>query len=320
MISFAALSRAARNIPVERYVVDRPIDPRGQYQLILPAEFPFGLKRLSCRPSDPIPPLTWHTYLELFFLLSKRCRVQMGTHEITVRQGDVLVMDNLRLHAVRPSPGVDTDWIVIRFLPEFVTGLTPAAADRMLLMPFYYEADESPRLVLGDSATARAVYSALVPLLECWRQTNRETHCQSGCKAYFYPLVYHLMVHFGARQGFEARYTRQHSLMLRLRQLFEHIERNYLLPMSLDEAARIAGLGRSRFHMVFKEATGTTLVDYLSQLRLNHAARLLVETDLSIAEVANSAGFSDQSYFDRRFRRHFGHTPKEHRRETGRSA
>jgi hypothetical protein len=46
---------------------------------------------------------------------------------------------------------------------------------------------------------------------------------------------------------------------------------------------------------------------------LRHTARLLRETDRSIAEIATAVGFADQSYFDRRFRRRFGRTPRQFR-------
>jgi len=315
MKSFSALQRSARLVPLERYTVDRPIDQRGEYQVDLPVEFPFGLRRLSCQPSDPVPPLLWHTFLEVFVLLSATCEIRMGRHEIELEAGDIFVMDNLRLHAVRLCSGIEARWIVIRFMPEFVLGITPSATDRVLLLPFYYEAEERPRLVRGGSGAAAAIHATLAPLLACWMQPDEGHHRQAGCKAHFMMLLYHLARHFGAAQRFNALYSRQRLLTARLRKLFEHIERNYLSPISRQQAAAITGLGRSRFHAVFKEATGTTLIGYLNQLRLTQAARLLRETDRSIAEIASEVGFSDQSYFDRRFRRHFSRTPMQFRRE-----
>ena len=50
-------------------------------------------------------------------------------------------------------------------------------------------------------------------------------------------------------------------------------------------------------------------------MRLANAARLLKDTTKSVAEIANEAGFIDQSYFDKRFRRAFGQTPLELRRQ-----
>ena len=59
----------------------------------------------------------------------------------------------------------------------------------------------------------------------------------------------------------------------------------------------------SQFMEFFKRATGMTFVAYPTHVRLNKACRLLTETDASIAKVASSVVFSDQSYFDERVKR-----------------
>jgi AraC-like DNA-binding protein len=74
-------------------------------------------------------------------------------------------------------------------------------------------------------------------------------------------------------------------------------------------------MSESQFMKFFKRATGMTFVAYLTHVRLNRAYRLLTETDVSIAEVASSVGFSDQSYFDKRFKEAFKQTPRALRAE-----
>jgi AraC-like DNA-binding protein len=69
-----------------------------------------------------------------------------------------------------------------------------------------------------------------------------------------------------------------------------------------------AQLGRT-----FKQVAGMTLVAYLNHVRLANAARLLKETDRTIADIASEVGFSDQSYFDKRFKRAFGGAPRDFR-------
>src|SRR5688572_16433513 len=115
MNSLAAFRRAAARLPGERYTVDRPVDAHGQYKLELAGEFPFAVTRLSFCATDPAPPLTWHTYLELFILLSRECRLQIGGETVTLTGGDVLVMDHTKLHAVRDFPGREAEAVVIRF-------------------------------------------------------------------------------------------------------------------------------------------------------------------------------------------------------------
>ena len=68
-----------------------------------------------------------------------------------------------------------------------------------------------------------------------------------------------------------------------------------------------------QFMKTFKKVAGTTLVAYLNHVRLSSATRLLNETALTIAEIANEVGFSDQSYFDKQFKRAYGCPPKQYR-------
>lgn len=66
-----------------------------------------------------------------------------------------------------------------------------------------------------------------------------------------------------------------------------------------------------RFMKFFKKATRMTFVTYLTHLGLSCAHRLLEETHRSIVDIAATVGFTDQSYFDRRFRQLYGRTPRE---------
>ena len=66
---------------------------------------------------------------------------------------------------------------------------------------------------------------------------------------------------------------------------------------------------------VFKKVSGMTFIAHVTRVRITQALRLLRETDLTIAEIAARTGFSDQSYFDRRFRQTFGKSPREWRQQ-----
>jgi AraC-like DNA-binding protein len=313
MKSLTALSRAAARLPAERYSVDRPVDARGQYQLELAGEFPFAVKRLVFSATDPAPPLTWHTYLELFILLSRECRLQIGDTSVTLGPGDVLVMDHLKLHAVTGFPPPTAEAIVVRFQPEIVRGFATSAADQLVLLPFYAQDTRASHVLRANDASAGEVHAALAKTLENYADAEHSPYWQTGARAFFLETLHHLARRFQAAERLREEFTRRQTKMNRLRKLFEHIDRNYAARISLPEAATLAGLSKPQFHAVFKKTTGMTLVEYLTHVRLTHAVRLLGETDLSIAEIATQVGFADQSYFDRRFRRRFGRTPREFR-------
>lgn len=84
-------------------------------------------------------------------------------------------------------------------------------------------------------------------------------------------------------------------------------------PFSLTELARHCGLSESRLSHLFKLEVGSTPRTFSEKLRLEIAAQLLVQTGLSVRQIAGQTGFADPLYFSRRFRHIWGTTPKEHR-------
>ena len=85
--------------------------------------------------------------------------------------------------------------------------------------------------------------------------------------------------------------------------------------LTLSQAAAVCGLGVSWFSELFRKTMGVTFAQFRLRARLTHAARLLVETDLSIEDVAARCGFDDRSNFHHQFHRHYHGTPADYRRK-----
>ena len=95
----------------------------------------------------------------------------------------------------------------------------------------------------------------------------------------------------------------------RVAAVMHEVSETFYEPWDLDRAAGRAGLSRRRFTELFREASGRTFQVYLSELRLEHAARLLRSGEHSVIGVIFSCGFSDVSHFYRSFRERFGAPP-----------
>lgn len=100
----------------------------------------------------------------------------------------------------------------------------------------------------------------------------------------------------------------------RIRDVVRFIEAQYMTPIEVEDMLRISCLSRSHFHAVFKKETGNTFKDHLNRVRVRHAKKMLQETDMSIAQIALSCGFSSQSRFNHVFRQIAGCTPGIERR------
>lgn len=91
--------------------------------------------------------------------------------------------------------------------------------------------------------------------------------------------------------------------------VFEVIEARFRDPISLRDVA--AHLGRTPGHLttVVGRATGRTVQQWITERRMREARRLLVDTDLTVAEIASRVGYRDAGYFGRRFRAAHGTSP-----------
>jgi AraC-like DNA-binding protein len=88
---------------------------------------------------------------------------------------------------------------------------------------------------------------------------------------------------------------------------------HYHSPISNQQLARLAHMSVRSFERKFRGSFHLTPQKYLRKLQMRMAGRALVYSDQSLAEVALSCGFADQSHFSREFRRHFGRTPRAYR-------
>jgi AraC family transcriptional regulator len=96
----------------------------------------------------------------------------------------------------------------------------------------------------------------------------------------------------------------------RLRQVQEYIDAHLDCALPTSELAARAGLSVSHFCRSFARSVGMTPHDYVLKRRVLRAQQLLMDSELSMVEIAISTGFSDQSHFSRRFRERLGLPPK----------
>lgn len=94
----------------------------------------------------------------------------------------------------------------------------------------------------------------------------------------------------------------------------EHIRHNLFASIPIGELAKKACLSVSQFERKFKVLFNISPGRYIMRMRLLEACRELVETQLTVSEIANKVGFYDHSAFTRYFSKLFGMAPKEYRR------
>lgn len=93
----------------------------------------------------------------------------------------------------------------------------------------------------------------------------------------------------------------------------EFLSQGYLSDLSVGHVAEFLNLNEKYLSRLFKDETGKTMMNYLSELRMSKAVELLRESQLTVREIGEQVGFSDSRSFIRHFKRIYGITPGEYR-------
>ena len=83
--------------------------------------------------------------------------------------------------------------------------------------------------------------------------------------------------------------------------------------ISLNQVADVAGMSPTHFSTVFKQETGEGFLEFLTEVRMEAAKRLLATTNLHMTEISEQSGYHDPHYFSSTFKKTQGITPKEYR-------
>ncbi|HUS37411.1 MAG TPA: helix-turn-helix transcriptional regulator [Verrucomicrobiae bacterium] len=307
------LGALAKQFKFEAHNIGTQVDSTGHYAIPFTREFPLIVRLFHYKASRFTRGATWHEQLELFCPIDGRVDVQMGNQLVQLAPGDLLVMDNLKLHHVVDCPGLNARVVVISFLPELVYSLGSLSHDFAFLLPFYTQLESQSYVLRASDQAAPEASSALINLLGEFFAESPAPHREVACKARLLNLLLIILRRFQGAAVLRWEFERRRQLAQRFSRLIELLQIPGNRKPSLTEAAKTCGMSPAKFTRSFRQAAGMSYLAYVTHLRLSEVSRLLRASDRSIAEIADATGFADQSHLDRHFKRAFGMTPRKFR-------
>ncbi|MDX2069008.1 MAG: AraC family transcriptional regulator [Haliscomenobacter sp.] len=100
----------------------------------------------------------------------------------------------------------------------------------------------------------------------------------------------------------------------RMRQVHEYVLKHYKEKISLSEVATLANMSEAAFCRYFKTRTNKTFSDFVREIRIGHACKLLLAGKMSIAQVSYESGFNTVSNFNSQFKAMKGQSPKQYQK------
>ena len=262
--------------------------------------------------STPVPPATSvHLGVEVGMVLSGREEVHIDGHIMGGGPGEVWLCAISEPHRLHIMSG-HTRNLVLVFLPCFLG--EEMLGDISWMTLFASPPAERPRV--RDPNLRKT-------MLAIGRELQREAEQKSNRWQYAVRLeLLKLLLHL-SRTWDPPTFPLAHGQIYagNLSRIMPALTLLHELPaaeVSRSEAARVCGVGRSRFTALFRETMGTSFVNVRQRIRLAHAADLLLSSSASIENIAEQTGFSDASHLHRCFVREYGCTPGQHRDRTRR--
>lgn len=234
--------------------------------------------------------LHWHGFIELEFFIEGSGTQQYNGQSFPIKAGDIWLLSTYDSHQINLNKG--TRNINISLDPEILHEklLTKLSSSH----PLHCTLDED------ETRT----FLSKVDIL-CYEQENQEL--LSRVKAV--SIINEMLVDI-------VRKTSSDNSSIKnpiVRDMADYLQANYKENLSLTELAKVFSLTPNYCGCLFKKAMGITYNDYLNILRLKNACKSLLNSNLSIKEIAADSGFHSLEYFYTTFKKFYGITPAKYR-------
>ncbi|MCM3173741.1 MULTISPECIES: ABC transporter substrate-binding protein [unclassified Paenibacillus] len=129
-------------------------------------------------------------------------------------------------------------------------------------------------------------------------------------------MIFDKGIHAAKPTPAESRAVTSRSTKTDIAKVKTYMAQHYNLPLSIADLAARANISPKYFVDLFKKTYGQSAMEYLTDLRINHAKRYLKESGDKLRDIALKVGYSDEYYFSRKFKKEVGISPSDYARTT----
>jgi AraC-like DNA-binding protein/uncharacterized RmlC-like cupin family protein len=252
-------------------------------------------------PGTKTPP-HFHDFFEFLLLLEGKQFMSVLGHEQVNEAGNFTLMPPSVLHGHDDYPGFDQRAIVIRFTAKKAESTENVApiADRLLTT-----LSKTHFMPLSDPVITEMLSQPVPDYLPEYAPLD------------FIRLLMRIADDFRKDGNVEARAVKPRVINDRdlVENVIMSITTMYMTDINVELLARMHSISYRHLARIFMEITGYTLTEYIVYTRLFYGMQFLVETDLSIADIAKQVGFRSDNYYSKVFTHIIGITPTSFRRE-----
>lgn len=259
-------------------------------------------------PSTMVETFHWHSELEVGYCISGQGWFYFGDKIFEVRTGDIFVVNNMERHIAQADAKDPSKYLFVYFDPMIIE-----QENIELLLPFVYQPKQFQNKIPAHLPVAEKIGLLILTLQEEFKE--RDKIYRSMMRSVLLQICGLLLRHYSRSTSHE-EINQVLNLYHKLEPVLTFMKKHFQDEIELEDIASRLNLSPSRTRHLFKETFGEGFKEYLIQLRVNEAKRLLSCTDLPTMEICMQCGFQSHSPFYRAFKKIVGMTPQEYRHQS----
>ena len=251
----------------------------------------------------------WHPEIELTFVLSGEMEYRVNNEAVHLCEGQALFANSGALHSGKMCRDRDCEYIALTFDTKLIYGYENSIIYTKYIKPFV----ENYGLSLVHFDLSQVWHADAIQVIKDMIEIAKE-------KGHIYELellikldmFWKMLIENNRDLPIESTPDRRNYE--RLRDILLYIERHYDADITLDDIAKAAHLCKSECSRMFKKYMQISLFTFITQYRIEKSCYYLINTNLSVGEIADRVGFNDPDYFTKVFHRQKGCTPLKYRK------
>jgi len=271
-------------------------------------KFPFAI--YTDRYLGSSYPRHWHDELEIGYAKKGRVAVEINQKAYVLEEGNGIFINNGTLHAVAGAGNMEAVFPNILYHASLVYGNSESVMYGKYLKQLLTRADISFLLLDQSVAWQGKILDFL-----------KESIFAGQCREWGYEFRIRnmlteiiLLILSNCPDDCTMRETADEKDISSIRSMMDFIRGHYAEDIRLSDIAAAAAVGERECIRRFQAFMGKPPKQYVTEIRIRSAEKLLVSTTLSMREIGEMCGFQSSSYFSKVFRDFYGISPKEYRR------
>ena len=253
-----------------------------------------------------------HNQVEIMYVIKGKCLVETNSRSFRMKNGNFILLDanvphNLVVEKDSPCRMLNIEFIFVEeniCLPSLST-LTGNYSGLKALIE-----RREPFILLKDSDEIYSVMKSLIMELDGQNKINNLV----------IQLLFAQLLIMISRLASATLGRKPEKTDIYIKNAVQYIQHNYDRHLEVKDIAEAVNLHPIYFHRIFKAGTGCSVMEYVTNLRMEKAKMLLAQTDIPIIDISGYIGINSRQHFSYLFRKFEGITPNKFRKTSNRTS